>query len=74
MGGCSHGLVGLKWLSGAGMMAQQVKVFAYKVYELRSVVRTHVVEGKTDSYKFSDLHICALLPCPINKFKIKATQ
>lgn len=28
------------------MMAQQVKVLAYKVYELRSVVRTHVVEGK----------------------------
>lgn len=56
------------------MMAQQVKVFAYKVYELRSVIRTHVVEGKTDSYKFSDLHIRAVLPCPINKFKIKATQ
>lgn len=28
------------------MMAQQVKVLAYKVCEPRSVVRTHVVEGK----------------------------
>lgn len=42
----SWGSWGLNQLSGTGVMAQQVKVLACKVYELRSVVRTPVVEGK----------------------------
>lgn len=42
------------------MVAQQVKVLAYRVYEPRSVLRAQWWRKRTDSQKFSDFHICAM--------------